>query len=42
LGTDQVQLPKQDAMANQHQPNDENEAKRQAAVDVESVQELTI
>ena len=39
LDTDQVQLPKEDAIANQHQDNDEDKAECQAAMDVDAVEE---
>ena len=39
LDTDQVQLPKEDATANQHQDNDQDKAECQAAMDVDAVEE---
>ena len=42
LDTDQVQLPKEDAIANQHQHNDEDKAQCQAAMDVDAVEEWNV
>src|ERR1700689_460079 len=42
LDTDQVQLPKEDAVANQHQHNDEDKAQCQAATDVDGVDEWNV
>ena len=42
LDTDQVQLPKEDAIANQHQHDDENKAECQTAMDVDAVEERNV
>ena len=42
LDTDQVQLPKEDAIANQHQDNDQDKAECQAAMDVDAVEEWNV
>jgi hypothetical protein len=42
LYTDQVQLPKEDAIANQHQHDDEDKAECQAAMDVDAVKEWNV